>query len=101
LIKLVRLISYSQTLKFNFMSKVLLGFLAGAAAGALAGILLAPDSGANTRKKISEKAGGWKDAAKDSLGGIIDGVKKAYSGAKEDVESKAGAVKNEVRNAMG
>ena len=38
-------------------TKTLLGFLAGAAVGALAGILLAPDKGSETRKKISKKTG--------------------------------------------
>lgn len=89
------------------MSKVLLGFLAGAAAGALAGILMAPDSGSNTRAKISSKAGELGNAAKDSLGGIVDGVKKVYTGAKDEVDqfgdklkSKASSVQNEVRNSM-
>lgn len=41
--------------------KVILGFLCGAAAGALAGILLAPDSGEQTRKKIAIKAKDLKD----------------------------------------
>ncbi|MBC7873491.1 MAG: YtxH domain-containing protein [Ferruginibacter sp.] len=93
------------------MSKVLLGFVAGAAVGALAGILFAPDSGTNTRKKIAHKAGDWTDAAKESFNGLIDGVKKAYSGAQDEAEEfgdKAKAkmtsakndVKSEVRNAM-
>ena len=41
--------------------KVIVGFLVGAAAGALAGILLAPDSGDQTRKKIVSKANDLKD----------------------------------------
>jgi gas vesicle protein len=40
----------------------LIGFFAGAAAGALTGILLAPEKGSVTREKISKKA---KDASKD------------------------------------
>ena len=36
-------------------TKAVLGFVAGAAVGALVGILFAPDSGSNTRKKISSK----------------------------------------------
>jgi gas vesicle protein len=67
-------------------TKVLLGFVAGAAVGALAGILFAPDSGENTRKKIQDKTGDWGDAAKDSFNGLIDGVKNAYSGAKDKME---------------
>lgn len=41
--------------------KVIVGFLCGVAAGALAGLLLAPNSGEETRKKISEKANDLKD----------------------------------------
>jgi gas vesicle protein len=41
--------------------KVIVGFLCGVAAGALAGILLAPNSGEETRKKIADKATDLKD----------------------------------------
>lgn len=44
-----------QNLKIMSASKVLLGMAAGFAVGAAAGILLAPDSGENTRRKLSEK----------------------------------------------
>ena len=88
-------------------SKVLVGFLAGAAVGALAGILFAPDKGSSTRKKLTDKAGDWSDSAKETFNGIIDGVKNAYSGAKDEMEeytdkakSKASSAKNEVRNAL-
>jgi gas vesicle protein len=42
-------------------AKVFWGFVAGLAAGAVAGILLAPDSGKNTRKKVSDSTGKIKD----------------------------------------
>jgi gas vesicle protein len=81
-------------------SKILVGFLAGAAVGALAGILFAPDKGSNTRKKIATKSGDLTDSVKNSFNDFIDGVKQTYSGAKEDVEefsakAKSGAAKND------
>lgn len=88
-------------------SKTLLGFVAGAAVGALAGILFAPDSGTNTRKKISTKAGDWKESAKSSINGIIDSVKDAYSGATDEMEeygdkakAKMSSAKNEIKNSF-
>ena len=37
------------------LGKTFFAFLLGAAAGTIAGILLAPDSGKNTRKKLADK----------------------------------------------
>lgn len=47
--------------------KVIVGFLCGVAAGALAGLLLAPNSGEETRKKIAEKANDLKDDLSSQL----------------------------------
>ena len=49
----------------------LLCFIAGAATGALAALLLAPDSGANTRAKIKQ---GASDAAGMAKGKILEGL---------------------------
>lgn len=49
----------SKFLKTGFV------FLAGAAIGAIAGILLAPDKGSETRKKMADKAKDWGDAVKE------------------------------------
>ena len=86
-------------------SKILVGFLAGAAVGALAGILFAPDKGSNTRKKIASKTGDITDSVKNSFGDFIDGIKETYSGAKENVEefgakAKSGIVKNDGKAAF-
>ena len=85
-------------------SKVLLGFVAGAAVGAIAGILLAPDKGSKTRQKISDQASDWTDSAKETFNGIIDGVKNAYSSAKEEVdeygEKAKSKAKQEVNSAL-
>jgi gas vesicle protein len=88
-------------------TKTLLGFLAGAAVGALAGILLAPDKGSETRKKISKKTGDLGDSLKGSFNDFVDGIKETYSSVKteaEDVEErgklKMNAFKHEAKNAL-
>ena len=88
-------------------SKILVGFLAGAAVGALAGILFAPDKGSNTRKKIASKTGDLTDTVKNSFSDFIDGVKETYSGAREEAEklgdkakANMNAAKNDVKNAL-
>lgn len=67
-------------------SKILLGIAAGAAIGALAGILLAPDKGSETRKKIAGKAGDLTDSVKSSFNDFVDDLKKTYSKAKVEAE---------------
>lgn len=88
-------------------SKVLLGFVAGAAAGALAGILFAPDKGSATRKKIATKTGDITDSIKNSFSRFVDGVKETYHGVEEDVQEmsdKAGTaasnIKRDLKNAV-
>ncbi|HVY76048.1 MAG TPA: YtxH domain-containing protein [Puia sp.] len=78
-------------------SKVLLGFVAGAAVGAALGILFAPDKGTETRRKISERSNDLADSIKDRFNGMVDGVKDKVSGMKakaEDVAEKGYAAYN-------
>ena len=49
----------------NKYSKMGLIFLAGAAAGVIAGILLAPDKGAETRRKMADKAKDFGEVMKE------------------------------------
>lgn len=88
-------------------SKVLVGFLAGAAIGALAGVLMAPDKGSETRKRIAGKAGDLTDSVKKTFGDFIDNIRGVYSEAKDDAEdigrkvsSNANTAKNEIKNAL-
>lgn len=57
-------------LKITAMRKVnvVIGTMAGVAAGALLGVLLAPDKGTETRKKISTKSKETADSIKNKLG---------------------------------
>lgn len=70
-------------------SKVLLGLLAGAAIGAIAGILFAPDKGSETRKKISRNTADMGDQLKNSFNDFVDTVKDKYRHAKKEVEDVA------------
>lgn len=51
---------------------VLAGVLAGVTAGAVLGVLLAPEKGAETRRKIISKSGELADSVKDKFKGIVD-----------------------------
>jgi gas vesicle protein len=75
-------------------SKILVGFLVGAAAGALAGILFAPDKGSITRKKIANKTGDVTDSVKNSFNDFVDGLKGVYSDAKVEVAEMNERVKS-------
>lgn len=65
--------------------KVLLGVLAGLATGAILGILLAPEKGSDTRKKISRKREEYTDAVKEKLDDFLDGISDKFQEVKEDV----------------
>lgn len=89
-------------------SKILLGFVAGAAVGALAGILFAPEKGAKTREKIAGKAGDITDSIKTSFSDFIDGLKQSYTQTKEEVsdfgdsaQASINKVKADVKSTMG
>lgn len=64
----------------------LLAFLTGAAAGALVGILFAPDTGANTRDKLSFKLDKYKKTLEDLIEDLISGKEISVSAAKSEGE---------------
>jgi len=83
--------------------KVVLGLLAGIAAGAVLGILLAPEKGSDTRKKISKKGKDYSDSLKnkfdefkETISEKFDKVKDEVSGFAEQVKTKSETVKKDV-----
>lgn len=54
--------------------KVLLGLMAGLAAGAIIGVLFAPDKGSVTRKMIYKKGDEYADELKEKFNELIESI---------------------------
>ncbi len=91
--------------------KLVAGILLGAAAGAMLGVLFAPDKGVETRKKISKKGSDLTGSLKEKFNDFVDSVSENYEDAKDNVKDgwqnikgkgkeKANAMKNDIENAI-
>lgn len=69
--------------------KVVLGVLAGLAAGALAGILFAPAKGSRTRKRITKKGKDYADGLKDIFNEFVEDITEKFEQVKEEVSEFA------------
>ena len=65
-------------------SKLLAGILVGAAAGAVLGILFAPDKGSETRKKIADSTSDLGDNLKTKFSEMTDSLKEKYESIRGD-----------------
>ena len=72
----------------------LLTFVAGAAAGFIAGILVAPASGKETRKKIKEQAVKTGEAAKESYEKVAKEAEKSIRVVKEKTGEGVDAIRD-------
>ena len=68
--------------------KVFLGVLAGVAAGALLGVLFAPEKGSDTRKNISKKSRDYTDSLKEKFSEFMENVSEKFSFEKELLNNK-------------
>jgi len=66
--------------------KLLLGVLAGFAAGTLLGVLFAPDKGSVTRKAISKKAEDYAEELKNKFNEFIESINEKFETVKEEDE---------------
>jgi len=69
--------------------KVVLGIAAGLAAGALLGVLFAPDKGVTTRKKIYREGENLTDDLKEKVDEFLEGITKKFEKVKKDVTNFA------------
>ena len=76
----------------NTKSKIALGVLGAVAAGVVIGLLMAPEKGTETRKKIRKTAGGWVDSlghlfteGKHEVDAMINKVRHGKAAAEEKV----------------
>jgi len=74
----------------------IIGFLAGATAGALIGVLYAPEKGEKTRKNIKKKSSRYAEDMKDSVNEFLDDVKERVEGMKKEANETASNAKEKV-----
>jgi len=65
---------------------VLLTIMISAAAGAVAGILFAPEKGARTRRELSKKGHDLSDMARDEFEDFLKFTRTKYNSAKNQTE---------------
>jgi gas vesicle protein len=64
---------------------VLVGVLAGFAAGVTVGILFAPDKGSNTRRKISNKSNEFVNDLESKFNDLVETVNEKIDSVKDEV----------------
>jgi gas vesicle protein len=67
-------------------TKIILGLLAAAAAGAAVGVLMAPEKGSDLRRKIKDTVDEWADDLSELLAIGKEEMKERFAEAREGME---------------
>ncbi len=69
--------------------KVILSIALGVAAGAVIGVLLAPEKGSETRRKITDKTNDYADGLKTKFNDFIESMLDKFDNVKTEAENLA------------
>ena len=79
--------------------KIVLGALAGIAAGALIGVFFAPDRGSESRSKIVKKGEDYLDSIKGKFNSLLENMAGKFNGGKSDIsDSEVSRKKEAIRD---
>ena len=80
--------------------RIIIGTLVGLAAGALIGILFAPDKGSEVRGKIAKRGEDTLDSIKSSFNSLLDGISVKISKVKDEATDIVDSRKRESKREM-
>lgn len=72
----------------NDTTRIIAAFAAGALVGAIAGVLLAPDKGSETRRKLTEQGKKMADSLKDKLRSGKEKFNELKEGLRQNAEEE-------------
>jgi len=75
-------------------TKVFIGILGAAAAGVVIGLLIAPEKGSDTRKRIAKTTGDWAD----QLGNVFKNTRDQYNDLKDKARHMKSSAEQKVSN---
>jgi len=82
-------------------TNTLLAFMAGAATGALLGILFAPDKGSNTRDRLTFLLDKYKNKLQELLDELVEGKGEFMTEAKEEGERVVNDARQKAEKLLG